>query len=394
MKGFAVPIKFLARLLSAALLSSLMLAAAATAQTSPDAAKLLPERLGDFRAQTAPRPSPTSFEQLTPEDFQITSNVERDYAAPDGAKFRVNLFETRATAAAYSLLSFLTGRGAPSRSGLIAGLDVVGATGDERLSFIKGTTLVEISVPNNQSGGDASRLALARRLSESIEGVAGDVPVLVAHLPEGEHVEQTIGYAVSLPALQSLAGRRPALDVVSFEGGAEAATARYGNARLVIVEYMTPQYASDSDARIKQRIEQLRNAGQPAPSGYKRIGNYSAFVFDSDEAASASLLNNVKYEKDVRWLDQNPHMLERAQAAYGQMTGSVILNSLKITALSILACLGVGGVFGGAVFLYRRAQSATAQVYSDAGGMVRLNIDDMTAETDPARLLGGRGEQS
>ena len=26
--------------------------------------------------------------------------------------------------------------------------------------------------------------------------------------------------------------------------------------------------------------------------------------------------------------------------------------------------------------------------YSDAGGMLRLNIDELTPETDPARLLG------
>ncbi|HVF51376.1 MAG TPA: DUF6599 family protein [Pyrinomonadaceae bacterium] len=392
-----MPIKSLSRLLSASLLIAL-LSVAAAAQTLADAAdKFLPERLGNFRAQTALRADAYRPEPLTQEDFHIVSTVAREYAAPDGAKFRVLLFNTRSNAAAFSLLRADARRhGALSagRAGLIEGLDVVGHAEDGRVRFIKGTTLVEISGQSRQRDGANSALALARALSEKIEGAAGEIPVLVEHLPDRASVDETVGFAVSLPALQSLAGGRPALDVLSFEGGAEAATAVYGGgARLVVVEYTTPQYASDNDARIKERIAQLRSANQPVPTSYRRTGNYSVFVFDAPgEAAAAQLSDRVKYEKDVRWLDYNPHVLERAQAAYGVMTGNVILTSLKITALSIILCLGIGGAFGGAVFLYRRAQSATTEVYSDAGGMVRLNIDDMTAETDPARLLG-RGER-
>jgi hypothetical protein len=39
------------------------------------------------------------------------------------------------------------------------------------------------------------------------------------------------------------------------------------------------------------------------------------------------------------------------------------------------------------LFTRRRAQQAAQHAYSDAGGMMRLNIDDLTAETDPHRLL-------
>ncbi|HYP54568.1 MAG TPA: hypothetical protein VEQ42_13545, partial [Pyrinomonadaceae bacterium] len=150
-------------------------------------------------------------------------------------------------------------------------------------------------------------------------------------------------------------------------------------------------YASDNDARVRQRVEQLRAAGRPVPSSYRRIGNYSAFVFGAtDERAAAGLLDGVKYEKDVRWLDRNPNVLVRAQQAYTNMTGGVILTALKITGLSILLCLGVGALVGGAVFLYRRSHTPEA-VYTDAGGMVRLNIDDITHETaTQPRLLEGR----
>ena len=222
---------------------------------------------------------------------------------------------------------------------------------------------------------------------------AGDVPVLVMHLPDWEK-KADIGYAVSLPALQQAAGNRPALDAVNFDGGTEAATAKYEEGRLVIVEYTTPQYAVDNDAQINERIAQLRAAGQPVPSAYRRVGNYSVFVFDAPDAAAADkLAAGVKYEKDVRWLGRNPHANEIAMKYYTSTMGSVIITTLITTGLAILLCLGVGGTIGGAVFLYRRARHTAQEIYSDAGGMLRLNIEDVNAPRPPSTKLLRRGEE-
>jgi len=223
---------------------------------------------------------------------------------------------------------------------------------------------------------------------------AGDVPVLVMHLPDWEKkVNEGIGYAVSLPALQQAAGNRPALDAVSFDGGTEAVAANYEGGRLVIVEFTTPQYAADNDARIGERIAQLRAAGQPVPSAYKRVGNYSVFVFDApDGAAADKLVSGVKYEKDVRWLGRNPHAEEIATRAYTSTMGSVIITTLITTGLAILLCLGVGGAIGGAVFLYRRAQHTAQEIYSDAGGMLRLDLEDLNTPR-PATKLISRAEE-
>ncbi|HVF58131.1 MAG TPA: hypothetical protein VM934_18425 [Pyrinomonadaceae bacterium] len=220
-------------------------------------------------------------------------------------------------------------------------------------------------------------------------GGSAEVPVLVQHLPDWEKVQRQAVYAASLPALQSAAGHRPVLDAVSFEGGAEAATAPYGAARVVVVEFTTPQHAGDADARITERITQLRGEGKPVPSSYRRVGNYSVFVFDAADAASAeALMSGVKYEKDVRWLGPNPHAEEIAVKAYTQTMGGVILTTLKTTGAAILLCLGVGGLFGGAVFMYRRAQATSREAYSDAGGMLRLNLEDVNAPNTSAKLLG------
>ena len=61
---------------------------------------------------------------------------------------------------------------------------------------------------------------------------------------------------------------------------------------------------------------------------------------------------------------------------------------MKGSGLALVSCLALGGLFGGLLFIRRRAQQRTVEAFSDAGGMLRLNLDQMTPETDPAKLLG------
>jgi hypothetical protein len=225
-------------------------------------------------------------------------------------------------------------------------------------------------------------------------GSSEDIPVLVMHLPDWEKkkVGGEYAYATSLPELQKAAGNQPALDAFDFGEGVEAATAKYEDGRLVVVEFPTPQHSVDADAAIKRRVEELKAAGRPVPSLYSRVGNYSVFVFDApDFAAAEKLASQVKYEKDVRWLGRNPHAEEIAVRAYTSTMGGVILTTLVTTGLAILLCLGVGGAIGGVIFLHRRSQQAAQEVYTDAGGMVRLNIEDLNTPPATSNLLG-RGQ--
>jgi hypothetical protein len=234
------------------------------------------------------------------------------------------------------------------------------------------------SQPESQENGDAQ---------------PGGLPVLVMHLPEWEKkVGGEYVYATNLSALQKAAGNQPALDAFDFDESVEAVTAKYETGRLVIVEFATPQHSIDADAAIKRRVEELKAAGQPAPSLYSRVGNYSVFVFDApDFAAAEKLASQVKYEKDVRWLGRNPHAEEKAVRAYTSTMGGVILTTLITTGLAILLCLGIGGVVGGLVFLHRRSQQTAQEVYTDAGGMVRLNLEDLNTPPATSNLLG-RGQ--
>lgn len=376
-----------------AALSALLLCAHAWAQgTTGEAASLLPDQLGEFRATAPARtafPKGGMFETLAAADYAAVSEAERLYAGPEGETVRVTLVKTGSDGAAYSLLTHGSN---DVRVGCEFGAACVFGDDGGVFAFSKGPVYVRLSGDGGKRVSPQAASDLARRLSETLDAGAGGVPVLAMHLPEWERVKNRADFAVSLPALQSAAGvgNRPALDALSFEGGAEAATANYSGAQVVVVEFTTPQYASDNDARVKQRISELRAAGQPAPTAYRREGNYAVFVFDApDEAAAEGLLAQVRYEKDVRWLGRNPHEDEMREQIVTSTMGGVIVTTLKVTGLAILLCLGVGGLFGGAVFLVRRSRSSATEVYTDAGGMLRLNIEEANAGQEPPKLLEG-----
>jgi hypothetical protein len=77
---------------------------------------------------------------------------------------------------------------------------------------------------------------------------------------------------------------------------------------------------------------------------------------------------------------------KQAEQHYVDTTLGVLVAVVKASGYALLACLGLGGLAGALLFARRRAQTSEA-VFSDAGGMLRLNLDELTPETNPARLL-------
>lgn len=388
----------LPKLLSTVCLLALLFLTATAQERAGNTVKLLPERVGDFVGKGRAVPSLSSLESSKNEsrpdaDFAITASAARNYDGPNGEDFFVGALKTRSSSAAYSLLSHIARGEGSRRVSLIEGLGAYGIEEPARLRFIKGGTFVDVQDVSPGAKRPETLRAFAKLFAETIEGEAGVPPILVMHLPDWEKkINEEVGYAVTLAALQAAAGNRPVLEVLApdfADGTTEAVTARYGEARLVIVEFATPQHSVESDARINERIAQLRAAGQPAPTQYRREGNYSVFVFDAADASVAEqLISGVKYEKDVRWLGRNPHADEIAARHYTQTMGSMLLTTLVTAGAAILTCLGVGGIIGGVIFLRRRAQSTEREVFSDAGGMLRLELEDLNGPSVPSKLIG------
>jgi hypothetical protein len=180
-------------------------------------------------------------------------------------------------------------------------------------------------------------------------------------------------------------------DAVQSGGNADAALSTYGPSKVLIIEFNTPQLATENDKRIIARIQELWKLGQPAPTAYRRVGNYSVLVFDApDEQTAKQLIDQVKYEQVVQWLGDNPNILKEAEKRYVNTTLGVLVTVLKASGYALITCLGMGGLIGGLLFSYRRSQQKAVTAYSDAGGMLRLNLDELTPETDPGRLLRER----
>lgn len=384
-RGTVLRLAFLSKILSVILFAFLVFTPAIADVTKDDTLHFLPDKVGDFHAIQKELITPS--EGVPDNDYERNYLVTRSFRSTKGEDFVVTLVQTRSDRGAYSVYSNEIQR-LLSDAVNVDGVGTVAVSDSSgRLLFYKGMTFVSITDESHVKNHDRL-IAFAQLLAEPIDKGEGDVPVLLKHLPDWETKQQRAFYAISLSTLQEAAGQRLALDAVNFSGGAEAVTANYGSSRLVIVELSTPQLATENDARINTRINELRISGQPIPSAYRRVGNYVVFVFDApDEATATQLIDKISYEQVVQWLGDNPNWLIRAEREYRRTTGGVILAVFKASGLSILLCLVVGGIFGSIVFRRRRRQQSSAQAYSDAGGMLRLNIDEMTPEVDASRLL-------
>ena len=220
--------------------------------------------------------------------------------------------------------------------------------------------------------------------SQEIDDKEG-IPVLIKHLPEWENVRDRTTYIMNPADLRKALGERSVFDLIDFAGGTEAVTAPYQQGKLLIIEYSTPQASVDADNKIKKRLTEI---GQTSPIFYRRIGNYNAFVFDgTDESAANGLLDQVKYEKDIQWLGADPFAFKRAERAFIETTSQLFTSTLLAIVggigLSILAGIAVGVFY----FYIREYKRSTMETFSDAGGMTRLNLDGLSAQTPHERLL-------
>jgi hypothetical protein len=198
---------------------------------------------------------------------------------------------------------------------------------------------------------------------------------LIKHLPDYETVQGGAIFSTSKAHLTNAIGGHPVLNVLEFSGGTEAVSAVYPQGRLLIVEFTNPQASAEADIKIQQF---LGTAPDPRVV-YRRIGNYNTFVFEaSDPAAASALLDEVKYEKTVQWLGEDPFLLQKLER-YMVTTSRDIMISTVLWILVVLGSALLTGVTAGFIFFYvRDHKRATRTAFSDAGGLTRLNLDGLS----------------
>ncbi|QQS31735.1 MAG: hypothetical protein IPM50_08550 [Acidobacteriota bacterium] len=203
-------------------------------------------------------------------------------------------------------------------------------------------------------------------------------PVLMKHLPNWEAVIDSAIFVSNVDDLRAALGDRPVFRHLEFIPGTEAVAAAYEPGKLLIVEFMTPQASVDADNKILAELA----ANNDGSTFYRRVGNYNAFVFDaSNSRAAEALLDEIKYQKQVQWLGENPFQID-PERAFVLTTRDIFVSTVLFIVMGLGLAVMIGIIVGAAYFQSSDRRRARMTAHSDAGGMTRLNLDGLTAEPE------------
>jgi len=219
--------------------------------------------------------------------------------------------------------------------------------------------------------------------SQEVSEVDG-IPVLIKHLPDWERVRSQAVFASNSAALKTAISDKPVVNLIDFMAGTEAVTAKYDAGRLLIVEFPSPQQSVEADTNFRNFLA----SNSDGRTFYRRTGNYNIFVFDAaDEPSANSLIDQVKYEKNIQWLGEDPFLFRNLERAFVRQTSDLFFSTVEAIVFGMGLSVVGGLIVGFVYFQFRERRRANMKEFSDAGGMTRLNLDGFTPEMSTSRLL-------
>jgi len=365
--------------------------------TSRPITGLLPGTLGGIRSTSEIKLfQPGSLDEIVGEkapvflEYGVSSAAMREYG-----DYRVEVFQTSNPLHAFGLFTY----NSPEPVDLAKIKDSTSAAVriPEGAMVWESNFFVSINAIHKRPGISP----IAARLSADMAAVIGSskgpaqVPGLLGSLPAGGDGVHKIRYFLGTRALASFVEH--AADLFPFEGRAEAVLARYDQKmagqerteplRFLIVEYNTPQFAHDALERATAFAASLPQEDQNSML-IKRTGNYivtAAGIANHDLAQQ--LVDSVKYPYTIKWLkDPRARYYDRFA---GQKAAQVILSSFGIVGILLMSAFAGGVIFGTVVFVRRRRRQV--EVFSDAGGMLCLDLDRLCAAAPVRMKLAGGG---
>lgn len=231
---------------------------------------------------------------------------------------------------------------------------------------------------------------VVQTLKEALISSNGDPSLLPSHLPVEGKIADSEKYLIGPAALARIQEFSDLKEVVNFSGGTEVTIAKYhdGSATfsLMIVEYHTPQLATDGETQFQNYVSRLSDQERKQRL-LKRIGNYVVITTAVQDLASAEkVVSAVKYTPVVYWEARKitdipvafrpPDPLAIQEVS---QTANMLVRTFYWIGVMLFGAIVMGIISGGIFFYwnrYRRRKLGLDDVFSDAGGAVRLNLDE------------------
>jgi hypothetical protein len=369
--------------------------------------ELLPDRLAGLGATSEVHL--VTFDQLGEivvdkanayKEYRVSTAASREYAG-----IRIDLFQTRNQFAAFGLFTYSSGTSGAKPAG--EGIGWGSALVNGAVLFWKDSYFGRLNPSNHGRGGTTHAVALARAVANAIvpRAEAATRPALLESLPTSQMIAGSEQYFLGPESLGAYVNRGN--EMFEFQGDAEAVLAEYNQSpaagslsqaaatgagrdkadnaqgisrtksaaeqplKLVVVEYHTPQFATDGMVRLNSFVESLPEEERDRII-FQREGNYMIGAVNVvDRELAQGLISSIKYPYTVKWL-RNP-LWPTNDPFRMEKTAQMLLSTFGLLGLILLTVLTIGSAVGAAIFLKRRKRQQ--EIFSDAGGMLRLDID-------------------
>jgi len=300
-----------------------------------------------------------------------------DYTDAEHTRIRVEIFHMINYVSAYGIYSWER-----SSAVRVPGVGTEASLGQRDLGFWKGNYYVRVSAvktPSVPAVAVDKITTLARALSDRLAVGPHEVPLLVQHLPTDRRIAGSERFISGPRGLARFPGYDNPDDLFNLESdGVEAAIADYRTARgtshLLVVEYHTPQLAASAYDQVSRYVAQLPE-DERARRIFKREGNYLIEAFNvADRDVMEALVNSITYTATVRWLDRDRLRLVGSLPVFPATTW--LITTFAFIGVVVVILIAGGVALGYAFFVIRR-RHVQRYGFSDAGGMLRLNLDGL-----------------
>src|ERR1700732_302982 len=258
---------------------------------------------------------------------------------------------------------------------------------NNRVLFYQGNVLVDAVFTNMSVMWAPPLRQLPGRLPQA-EGNKGNPPALPTYLPKSAFQKifekNTTKYILGPVTLDRVGSPLPA-SMVDFKSGAEVVMGRYaadaGDATLMLIEYPTPQIASE---RLRQIDASTVDPSHPVPQqqpGVATILDVGPF-FDTrtgpivviaagplSKSEARSLMSSISYEADVTW-NENTYVSKKDNLA------NFLFNAIVLCGIVVGLALVAGVAFGGLRILIKRLFPDSVFDRPEVVEFISLHLED------------------